>query len=149
MFSLFVPDSARLVVTDTTLGVLSLTWPGCEGCRFGLAIHADSGIGLEARIARMVASQRTIDSINHDPHTDVHEFDEIDGPPRPFTTSTGRAYLVENDCGDCAATSLLFGRRGYIAELSLGGDDDVPNLGRHLCEMTAVGKSFTWRPENK
>jgi hypothetical protein len=93
----------------------------------------------------MMESQRKIDSINRDPHTVVHEFDEIDGPPQPFTTSTGRGYLIDNDCGDCASTTVLFGRPGYIAEANFGGDDDVPNLGRHVCEMTVVAKTFTWR----
>jgi hypothetical protein len=41
---------------------------------------------------------------------------------------------------------MLFGHPGHIAEIALGGDDDVPNLGRHLCEMTVVGKSFARRP---
>lgn len=146
LFSLFVPDSAEITGTDSGLGGPSLTWPGCSGCRFGVSIQGDSGVGLEARIARIIAAQRTIDSINRDPHTVVHEFDEIDGPPQPFVTRTGRGYLIDNDCGDCAAMSLLFGRPGYIATIGLGGDDDVPDLGRHLCEMTVIGKTFEWRP---
>lgn len=145
MFSLYIPDSARIVATDSLAGGVTLAWPGCSGCRFGVGIHPDSGLGLEARIARMVASQRTIDSINHDPTTVIHEFDEIDGPPRPFMTPTGKGYLIDNDCGDCAAMTLLFGHPGYIAEVGAGADDDVPDLGRHLCEMTVVGKTFAWR----
>jgi hypothetical protein len=93
----------------------------------------------------MVAAQHTIDSINRDPHTIVHELDEIDGPPLPFLTPAGRGYLIDTECGDCAAMALLFGHLGYIAEVGLGGDDDVPHLGRHLCEMTVVGKTFAWR----
>ena len=145
MFSLFIPDSARIVATDSVTGGVSIAWPGCSGCRFGVEILPDSGLGLEARIGRMVAAQHTIDSINRDPRTVVHEFDEIDGPPRAFMTPAGRGYLIDTDCGDCAAMTLLFGREGYVAEVGLGGDDDVPDLGRHLCEMTAVGKSFAWR----
>jgi hypothetical protein len=144
-FSLFIPDSARVTSADTVLGGLHLAWPGCAGCRFGLRIGPDSGIALETRVARMVESQRKIDSINHDPKTVVQEFDEIDGPPLAFMTATGRGYVIDNDCGDCAATTVLFGRPGYIAEVNFGGDDDVPNLGRHVCEMTVVAKTFTWR----
>ena len=145
MFTLFIPDSARVVAADSVTGAVTLAWPGCSGCRFGVGIQVDSGLRLEARIARMLASQRTIDSINRDPKTVVHEFDEIDGPPQPFMTPTGRAYLIDNDCGDCAATTLLFGHPGYIAEVGLGGDDDVPDLGRHICEMTVIAKTFAWR----
>jgi hypothetical protein len=145
MFSLFIPDSARIVAPDSGTGGVTLAWPGCSGCRFGVAIQVDSGLGLDAHIARMLASQRAIDSINRDPQTVVHEFDEMDGPPKSFMTPNGRGYLINNACGDCAATTLLFGHPGYIAGVELGGDDDVPDLGRHLCEMTVVGKTFAWR----
>lgn len=145
MFSLFIPDNARIVAIDSAIGGVSLAWPGCPRCEFSVRIQPDSGIGVEARIARMVAAQRTIDSINRDPHTVVYEFNDIDGPPQPFTTITGRGYQIHNDCGDCADIDLLFGRPGYIAQVGLGGDDDVPNLSRHLCEMTVIGKTFAWR----
>jgi hypothetical protein len=144
MFSLFVPDSARATV-DTVRGSVSLAWPRCPDCRFTVHVQPDSGIDLEQRIARLVAEQRRIDSINRDPQAPDQEFDEIDGPPQPFTTSAGRGFLIDNDCGDCAAITLLWGRSGSIAELNLGGDDNVPELGRHLCEMTAIGKTFSWR----
>lgn len=145
MFSLVVPDSAQITVSDTLLGGVTLTWPRCADCTFALSVRADSGIDLEQRIARIVAEQRRIDSVNRDPQAVAGEFNEIDGPPEPFTTLTGKGYLIDNDCGDCAARTLLFGRPGYIAALSFGGDDNVPELGRHLCEMTAIGKTFTWR----
>jgi hypothetical protein len=146
LFSLYVPDGVRVTTTDSGFGGASLSWPGCVGCRLGVAIQVDSGIGLDARIARMVAAQRTIDSINHDPKTVIHEFDDIDGPPQPFVTPLGRGYLIEDACGDCAARTLLLWRSGYIAEIGLGVDDDVPDPGRHLCEMTVIGKTFAWRP---
>jgi hypothetical protein len=145
LFSLFVPDSAHVVVTNAGLGGIAFALPGCSGCRFDVGIHVDSGINLEARIARIVAAQRTIDSINAEPHADAREFDNIDGPPQRFTTATGRGYMIDNDCGDCASTTLLFGRPGNVAVIGLGGDDDVPDLARHSCEMTAIGKSFAWR----
>ena len=93
----------------------------------------------------MVAAQKAIDSINKDPNTTVHEFDDIDGPPRPFTTAAGRGYLIDNSCGDCASTMVLFGRRGWIADIGFGSDDDTPEGGRHECEMLTVAKSFAWR----
>lgn len=145
MFSLVVPDSARATVLDTLLGGVTLAWPRCERCSFTLHIQADSGIGLDGRIARIVAEQRRIDSVNHDPNAVAQEFDEIDGPPQPFTTAAGRGFVIDNDCGDCASTTMLWGRPGYVAELSIGGDDDVPELGLHLCEMRAIGKTFNWR----
>jgi hypothetical protein len=67
MFSLFIPDNARIVAVDSAIGGVSLAWPGFPGCEFSVRIQPDSGIGVEARIARMVAAQRTIDSINRAP----------------------------------------------------------------------------------
>jgi hypothetical protein len=145
MFSLFIPDSARITVTDSSAGGLSLAWPRCPDCRFGVGIRADSGVGLEARIARMVAAQHAIDSTNSDPNTIVQEFDEIDGPPQQFQTAAGRGYLVDENCGDCVAITVLFGRPGYVAELALGGDAGVPDINRHVCEMTVVAKTLAWR----
>lgn len=144
-FSIWVPDSARVTIDSTTRGV-GLSWPDCEKCRFGVNVQRDTAMGgLEGRIARMIASQKVIDSINHDPHTTVYEFDEIDGPPQPITTAAGRGYLIDESCGDCAATTVLFGRRGWIAEIGFGSDDDTPEGGRHECEMRAVARSFAWR----
>lgn len=144
-FSFWVPDSAHVTI-DSTRGGVGLTWPDCEKCRFGVSVQRDTTTGgLEGRIAKMIASQKVIDSINNDPHTTIHEFDEIDGPPRPFTTAAGRGYLIDESCGDCAATTILFGRRGWIAEIGFGSDDDTPEGGRHECEMLAVAKSFAWR----
>ena len=143
-FSLFIPNSARIVATDRAPEHLSLSWPECPGCRFSIAIQPDSGLGLEMRIARLVAEQRRIDSVNRDPDA-IHEFDEIDGPPVLIATPGARGYQIDRDCGDCAATELLFERAGRIATVAFGGDDDVPELGRHLCVMTVVGKTFAWR----
>ena len=143
-FSIWVPDSAHVGVDSA--GAVALTWPECEKCRFGVNVQRDTTTGgLEARIAKMIASQKVIDSINNDPRTTIHEFDEIDGPPRPFTTAAGHGYLIDESCGDCAATTVLFGRRGWIAEIGFGSDDDTPEGGRHECEMQSVAKSFAWR----
>lgn len=144
-FSIWVPDSAHVTVDSATHGV-GLSWPDCDKCRFGLNVQRDTTTGgLEGRIAKMVAAQKVIDSINKDPNTTVHEFDDIDGPPQPFTTAAGRGYLIDDSCGDCASTTVLFGRRGWIAEIGFGSDDDTPEGGRHECEMRTVAMSFAWR----
>ena len=119
--------------------------PGCPDCEFEVRVQPDSGVALEARVASVVARQRSIDSINRDPATKVHEFDEIDSPPREFVSAAGRGVMLDNSCGDCASVSLLWGSPGYIADISFGGGDNVPDLAQHLCEMTAIGKTFTWR----
>ena len=144
-FSIWIPDSAHVALDSVTRGI-GLAWPDCEKCRFGVTVQRDTVPGgLEERIARMVASQKKIDSVNNDPHTTIHEFDDIDGPPQPFTTAAGHGYLIDNSCGDCASTTVLFGRRGWIAEIGFGSDDDTPEGNRHECEMRAVAKSFAWR----
>lgn len=144
-YALFIPDSARVEMKAGARAGLSLAWSSCEGCRFGVGIQVDStGSGIEGRVARLVAEQRVIDSVNKDPKAEAGEFNVIDGPPEPITTRAGRGYVINNDCGDCAATTVLFGRPGQIAAISLGGDDNVPMLPRHLCEMMAIAKSFSW-----
>jgi hypothetical protein len=104
-----------------------------------------SGTGIDGRVARLVAAQHVIDSINDDPHTTVFEFDEMVGPPRPFKTATQRGIMLEDSCGDCGAETMLFGRRGQIAVVSLSAGDDEPALPRRMCELAAVGKTFRWR----
>ena len=143
-FTLFIPDSVRVGSVDGE-GTVHLTWPRCSACRFDVAIHGDSGIDVEARVRRLVAEQRRIDSVNKDPAA-LHEFDDIDGPPRPITTAAGNGYLISESCGDCGSTTLLVGRPGTVAEIAFGGDDNVPELGRRECEMAVVAKSFAWRP---
>jgi hypothetical protein len=148
LFSLFVPDRANIVVVDTTLGSLTLTWSDCPGCSFGVDVAVDSArTGIEGRVAQIVAAQRVIDSINRDPRTTAMEFDDIDGPPEPFTAAAGRGYRIDGNCGDCIAISLLFGRPGYIATVAIGGTDDVPMLPRHVCEMIVLGKTLRWRAD--
>jgi hypothetical protein len=144
-FALWVPDAAHVTMDTATRGI-ALAWPDCEKCRFGASVQRDTVPGgLEERIARMIASQKKIDSINKDPATTVGEFDETDGPPQPITTAAGRGYLIDDSCGDCASTTVLFGRRGWLAEINFGSDDDTPEGGRHECEMGAVAKSFVWK----
>jgi hypothetical protein len=144
-FSLWIPDSARVNADTSTRGI-GVSWPDCDKCRFGANVQRDTVPGgLEERIARMVASQKKIDAINENPSTTIAEFDEIDGPPQPITTPAGRGYVIDNSCGDCASTTVLFGRRGWIAAIDFGSDDDTPEGNRHECEMQAVAKSFAWR----
>jgi len=144
-FSIFIPDDARVRVLDSASDRVTLGLPGCPDCEFEVRVHGDSGVRLDARVASIVARQRSIDSINRNPGTKVHEFDEIDSPPREFVGAAGRGVMLDNSCGDCASVSLLWGHSGYIADVSFGGDDNVPDLAQHLCEMTAIGKTFTWR----
>ena len=144
-FSIFVPDDARVRVLDSASSRMTVGLPGCPDCEFEVRVQPDSGVALEARVASVVARQRSIDSINRDPATKVHEFDEIDSPPREFVSAAGRGVMLDNSCGDCASVSLLWGSHGYIADISFGGGDNVPDLAQHLCEMTAIGKTFTWR----
>ncbi|HYD52864.1 MAG TPA: hypothetical protein VEA99_09565 [Gemmatimonadaceae bacterium] len=143
-FTLFVPDSAALV-GDADAGHFTLSWPGCpDACRFAVGVHADSGINLEARVARMVAEQRLVDSMNADPRSEAMEFDVLAGPPQPFDTSHGRGYRIDDACGDCAASTLMFGKAGLIASVSLSADA-MPGAGHRMCEMMAVARSFAWR----
>lgn len=145
-FTLFLPDSARILDLDRITGRLAVAWPRCpDDCRFSVAVYGDSGVNLEARVARLLAEQRRIDSVNRDPAREAMEFDEIDGPPQPFTTPAGRGYVIDHSCGDCAATTLKFGRSEQIADVSLSADA-APATGRRMCEMTVVGRSFSWRP---
>lgn len=140
-FSLIVPKGVTTVGRDSVLDGAELTWPQCgEQCWFRVAVQPDSGIGLEARIAKMVAEQARIDSINKDPRTTVHEFDAIGGPPRAFTTASGRGYIVDISCGDCGGYDLLFERPGQIATVAIGSSGPWPQ-----CEMMVVAKTFTWR----
>ena len=141
-FSIRVPVGARIISADSASGRLELSWPGCENCNFAVTVKPDSGIDVGARIARLVAEQRRIDSVNKVPDA-VSEFDEINEPPRPFTTPSANGYLIDHSCGDCAAMTVLFGRPGWIAEISYGGDA-VPGLAAHLCEMTESVKTFAW-----
>lgn len=145
-FSLFLPKGARIAARDSTPNVVGIAWPDCDRCQFDVSVVPDSGISVERRIADMVALQARIDSINKDPKTEIHEFDEIDGPPVPFSSPAGsRGYLINNDCGDCASLTLMYATPGRIARVEIGIDDDVPAVGRHFCEMTAIGKTFAWR----
>lgn len=143
-FSLFVPDSARVVQHDSTPDQVSLVWPRCpERCRFGVSVQLDSGVTVEARVARRVAEQKRIDSVNTDPRREGYEFDEMNRPPMPFVARGARGYLIDESCGDCAETSIVFGRGGYIATIRFGGDDDAPR-GPMLCQMQVVARTFVW-----
>ena len=145
-FALFIPDSARVEPSDSAAGDVRLSWSGCASCRLSVRLEKDSsGAGIDGRVARLIAAQRVIDSINNDPHTTVFEFDELVGPPRPFKTATQRGTMLEDSCGDCGAETMLFGRRGQIAVVSLSADDDEPALPRRMCELAVVGKTFRWR----
>jgi hypothetical protein len=93
----------------------------------------------------MMGEQRRIDSVNQDPATEVSEFDELDAPPRPLKTSSAQGYVINHSCGDCAATTLKFGRSTQIADVSVSVDA-VPGAARRMCEMTVVAKSFAWLP---
>lgn len=144
-FAIWLPDAAH-VSDDTATRGIGLAWPDCEKCRFSVSVQRDTVHGgLEERIARMVAAQKKIDSINNDPHTTIGEFNDMDSPPQPITTAAGRGYLIDDSCGDCASTTMLFGRSGWLAEINFGSDDDTPEGNRHECEMQAVAKSFVWR----
>lgn len=145
-FSLLIPDSAAVAVFATPTGSVDLRWRKCAGCRFSVALQSDSGVGIDARIAQLVAEQRRIDSANKNPHAEAFEFNEIDGPPVRIPTSVGQGYLITRDCGDCAAMEAQFAHAGRFATISFGGDDDVPELGRYLCEMEVVAKTFNWQP---
>lgn len=145
-FALFVPDSARVEPSDSVAGDVRLSWSGCASCGLIVRLEEDSsGAGIDGRVARLMAAQRVIDSINNDPHTTVFEFDELDGPPRPFKTATQRGIMLEDSCGDCGSETMLFGRRGQIAVVSLSADDDEPAGPRRMCELAVVGKTFRWR----
>lgn len=143
-FTLFVPDSARVGPGRGT-SQLTLLWPRCvEHCGFVVAVYGDSGVSLEARVAQLVAEQRRIDSVNRNPSDGILEFDEIDGPPRPFTTPGGSGFVIDHSCGDCGATTFKFGREALIADVSIMADA-MPGAGQRMCEMTVVARSFAWR----
>jgi hypothetical protein len=143
--SIFVPDRMRLAATDSTLGAFGFLFSDCPGCNFKVAVAVDSnGKGVEGQVALLVAEQRRVDSINKIPNA-VGEFDVIDGPPTPIDIDGVRAYLIDNDCGDCLASSILFGSPGYIATVNFGGDDRMPALAQRACEMTALGETLRWR----
>lgn len=102
-FALFLPDSARILKLDHTAGHLNIAWPRCpDACRFSVGVYGDSGVSLEARVAQLVAEQRRIDSVNRDSQKEAMEFDELDAPPRPFTTAAGRGYIIDHSCGGLA-----------------------------------------------
>ncbi len=145
-FAVFVPHKLHVAIADTVLGSMSLAWSDCEGCRFSVIVARDSdGTGVDGIVARLLDSQRQVDSANHDPKSTAMQFDEIDGPPIPFVSPTGRGFLIDDDCGDCASSRMLFGRRGYIATVGIGFDDDVKEPQRHNCEMNVIAQSFRWR----
>jgi hypothetical protein len=145
-YTIFVPDSAPIAERRRPTGNLTLEWPRCgENCLFAVAIHADSGVDADARIARMLAEQRRVDSVNKDPKTEVMEFDVFDTPPQPITTPAGRGYVIDYSCGDCASTTLMLGRAGLIATVSASADA-APGAGTRMCEMMAVARTFRWRP---
>jgi hypothetical protein len=145
-YTLFLPDSVRMLDSDSITGTLKLSWPRCpEQCSFTVTVYPDSGLSLEVRVARLVAQQRRIDSVNTLPGVAATEFDELDGPPRPFRTSAAQGFAIDHSCGDCAATTLKFERSGHIADVSLTADA-FPEAWRRMCEMTVVGKSFAWLP---
>lgn len=91
-----------------------------------------------------MAEQKQIDSANADPTNPVKEFDEIFGPPEPVVGRAGRGFMVNNGCGDCASFDVTFARRGQIATIGYGIDDNVPMPWRRLCEMATLAKSFDW-----
>ena len=143
--SLFVPDSAHLTVTDTALGAFDLAFSDCPGCRLGVAVAVDStGKGIDGLVAALVTEQRAVDSANKNSRG-IMQFDVIDGPPAPIVVGGERAYTIDDDCGDCLARRIVFGRSPYIATVSISSDDDVPMGARHSCEMEALGKTFRWR----
>lgn len=143
-FSIFVPEG---VAAPRTAGdaIDLAAWADCPQCRMSLAVQSDSGKPLETRIAEQVAAQRRIDSANADPASPAREFDEIDGPPTPFAGRAGRGYRIDNDCGDCASTTVLFEHAGRIATIDYSFDDNVGMPWRRMCEMTTIARSFAWK----
>jgi len=143
--AMFVPDSAQLTVTDTTFGAFGFSFSDCPGCRFGLEVAVDStGKGIEGLVSALVAEQRAVDSANKDSRG-VMQFNVIDGPPTRIDVGGEPAYIIDDDCGDCLARRIVFGRSPYIATVGISTDDDVPVGARHSCEMEALGKTLRWR----
>ena len=73
-----------------------------------------SAFGQSPGLAACVAEQKRIDSINADPNKAAGDFDEIDGPPMPFTERAGRGYQIDNACGDCPSIMLNVARPSAI-----------------------------------
>jgi hypothetical protein len=144
--SMFVPDSARLTVSDTTRGAFGFAFRDCPGCGFNVSVDRDTtGKGIDGLVAELIAEQRAVDSANKDPKRLAYEFDVIDGPPRPIEVGGERAYFIDDDCGDCVEARIVLGRPGYIATVHLSTGDDTPMVARHTCEMMALGRTFRWR----
>jgi hypothetical protein len=145
-FSIAVPRGARLLRADTVNGHVAIEWPGCpKHCHFTVTLESDSGRSADRRVAALIEEQRKIDSLNRVPGG-VGEFSVIDGQPQRVQTAAGLAWLIDNDCGDCLAYTLLIGRRGQIGSVDYSGDDMQPSLPIYHCEMKAVALTFAWRP---
>lgn len=106
-------------------------------------IFADSGVDAETRVTRLMARQQAIDSVNRDPRSSYREFDLLQAPPRRMSTRAGAGHVMDIACGDCAATTMLFGRSGRIAEISFRADAK-PGVKARMCEMAAVARTFAW-----
>jgi hypothetical protein len=145
-FTFFVPNRLHVAAKTSMPGGMSLGWDDCQGCRLGVTVERDtSGKGVAGIIAGLVEEQRQVDSANHDPKAEAGEFDVLDGPPTRVSSAAGRGYLLENDCGDCGSTTLMYDHAGYIGSISFGGDDDIPSPARHDCEMNVLARTFVWK----
>lgn len=92
----------------------------------------------------LLISSVAILSINKDPKTEAREFNNYDGPPRPFTTPHGNGVYLDVDCGDCVTGSIFFGHRGQIADINYTFDY-IPDGVRRACQLTRVAKTFRWK----
>jgi hypothetical protein len=146
-FTVSIPATARAIPRDSAeiTSIQVDSFPGCAQCSLGGHIWPDTvGDGADGHIRRILREEARIDSLNNDPKTGVHEFNNYNPPARRVTGAGDSAIFIRGDCGDCLTESYFFGMPGRIAELNVTIDTGVGERG-NACGLRRSALSFRWR----
>jgi hypothetical protein len=101
------------------------------------------GDGVYGRIRRILREEARIDSINKDPKTTLHEFNNYHPPALRVKGSGDSAVFIDGDCGDCLTESYFLGVPGRLVEIAVVVDERAAK-GR-ICALRRAVLSFRWK----
>jgi hypothetical protein len=146
-WSIIVPAVAVVTpgASEASAGVGIRPFPVCRLCNISVSVEPDEGGGPKAVVAKILANEARIDSLNHTRGAiDGYEFNEYHGPARVLVRGGDSAIYLRGDCGDCRSGHYFFGDGKRIAHVTYEADN-ARNAEQRACELERVALTFRWR----